>query len=138
MFLSRPEPVTIAVCDAVHLDPVTKRKTLVGVYPHVVAEAFPHAMPPVWLYVPFTGAQEFAHLRGHPRDLVWAEPREHRKRKNLLRRRLRPGKGTGPQLQASICFLKMNGRGVMNQGPASFGGQMAHHLRPVALGAHHK
>jgi hypothetical protein len=57
MFLCRPEPVTIAVCDAVHLDPTTRRKTLAGVYPHVVAESFPHAMPTVWLYVPFTGAQ---------------------------------------------------------------------------------
>src|SRR5262249_31325962 len=25
--------------------------------PHVVAESFPHTMPAVWLYVPFTGAQ---------------------------------------------------------------------------------
>jgi hypothetical protein len=57
MFLSRPEPVTIAVCDHVHLDPNTKRKTLLGVYPHVVADAFPVTLPQVWLYVPFTGAQ---------------------------------------------------------------------------------
>jgi hypothetical protein len=57
MFLCRPEPVTITLCDHVHLDPTTKRKTLVGGYPHVVAESFPHAMPAVWLYVPFTGAQ---------------------------------------------------------------------------------
>jgi hypothetical protein len=57
MFLSRPEPVTIAVCDGVHLDPVTKRKTLVGVYPHVVADAFPLTLAQAWLYVPFTGAQ---------------------------------------------------------------------------------
>jgi hypothetical protein len=57
MFLSRPEPVTITVCDAVHLDPVTKRKTLVGVYPHVIAESFPYVMPAVWLYLPFRKAQ---------------------------------------------------------------------------------
>jgi hypothetical protein len=57
MFLSRPEPVTIAVCDGVHLDPVTKRKTLLGVYPHVVADAFPCTLPLVWLYVPFTGVR---------------------------------------------------------------------------------
>jgi hypothetical protein len=31
MFLSRPEPVTVAVCDDVHLDPVTKRKSQLGV-----------------------------------------------------------------------------------------------------------
>jgi hypothetical protein len=49
MFLSQPTSVTIAVCDHVHLDPVTKRKTLPGVCPCV--------MPAVWLYVPFTGAQ---------------------------------------------------------------------------------
>jgi hypothetical protein len=47
---------------AVHLDPTTKRKTLVGVYPHVIAESFPHVMPPVWLYVPFTGAQGIVEL----------------------------------------------------------------------------
>src|SRR5262245_33167071 len=57
MFLSRPALVTLAVCDHVHLDTVKNRKTLVGVYPHVVAKSFPHTMPPVWLYVPFTGAQ---------------------------------------------------------------------------------
>jgi hypothetical protein len=62
MFLSRPEPVTITVCDAVHLNPVTKRKTLVGVYPHVIAYAFPHVMPPVWLYLPFTKAQGIVEL----------------------------------------------------------------------------
>jgi hypothetical protein len=68
MFLSRPEPVTIAVCDAVHLDPTTKRKTLVDVYPHVVADSFPHAMPAVWLYVPFTGAQGIVELAVRVRD----------------------------------------------------------------------
>src|SRR5262245_33609744 len=57
MFLSKPEPVTIAVCDHVHLDPVTKRKTLVGVYPNVVAESFPPARPTVWLYAAFSRAQ---------------------------------------------------------------------------------
>jgi hypothetical protein len=57
MFLSRPAPVTIAMCDHVHLDPVTKRKTLLGVYPCVVADAFPCTLPQVWLYLPFTGAQ---------------------------------------------------------------------------------
>src|SRR5262245_18137289 len=57
MFLSRPEPVTITVCDAVHLDPVSKRKTLVGVYAHVVADAFPCVMPTVWLYAAFSRAQ---------------------------------------------------------------------------------
>src|SRR4051794_5571088 len=57
MFLSRPEPVTIALCDGVHLDPVTKRKMLLGVYPHVIAEAFPLTLAQVWLYLPFTGAQ---------------------------------------------------------------------------------
>jgi hypothetical protein len=57
MFLSRPEPVPIAACDHVHLDPNTRRKTLLGVYPHVAADAFPCAMPVVWLYAPFTGAQ---------------------------------------------------------------------------------
>ena len=54
MFLSQPTPVTIAVCDGVHLDPNTKRKTLLGIYPNVV-DSFPHALPPVWLYVPFSG-----------------------------------------------------------------------------------
>jgi hypothetical protein len=49
--------VTIAVCDAIHLDPATKRKTLVGVYPHVVSEAFPLTLNQVWLFVCFTGAQ---------------------------------------------------------------------------------
>jgi hypothetical protein len=58
MFLCKPEPVTIADCDHVHhLDPVTKRKTLLGVYPHVVADAFPVTLAQVWLYVPFTGAE---------------------------------------------------------------------------------
>ena len=28
-----------------------------GVYPHVFADSFPHVMPQVWLYVPFTGVQ---------------------------------------------------------------------------------
>jgi hypothetical protein len=49
--------VTIAVCAGLHLDPVTKRKTLLGVYPHVVADSFPYTLPRLWLYVPFTGAQ---------------------------------------------------------------------------------
>src|SRR5262249_45748704 len=40
-----------------HLDPVTRRKTLLGVYPCVVADSFPHTMPQAWLYVPFSGAQ---------------------------------------------------------------------------------
>jgi hypothetical protein len=57
MFLSQPTPVTIAVCDHVHLDQLTKRKTLLGVYPHVAADAFPCTLPQVWLDVPFTGAQ---------------------------------------------------------------------------------
>jgi hypothetical protein len=57
MFLSRPEPVTIALCDGVYLDPNTKRKTLLGVYPNVVADAFPLTLAQVWLYLPFTGAQ---------------------------------------------------------------------------------
>jgi hypothetical protein len=35
-FLSQPVPLPIVLCDSVHLDPVTKRKTLLGVYPHVV------------------------------------------------------------------------------------------------------
>jgi hypothetical protein len=56
VFVPRPEPLPILLCDHVHLDPATKRKTLLGLYPHVVAESFPHAMPPVWLYVGFTGA----------------------------------------------------------------------------------
>ena len=42
MFLSQPVPLPIVLCDGVHLDPVTKRKTLLGVYPHVVANSFPH------------------------------------------------------------------------------------------------
>src|SRR4051812_37348112 len=57
MLPSQPTPVTIAVCDRVQYDPQTMRKSLLGVYPHVVADAFPHAMPPFWLYAPFTGAQ---------------------------------------------------------------------------------
>ena len=57
MFLSKPSALPIVLCDGVHLDPVTRRKTLPGVYPHVIAESFPHVVPAVWLYVPFTGAQ---------------------------------------------------------------------------------
>jgi hypothetical protein len=57
MFLSKPEALSILLCDGVALDPITRRKTLVGVYPHLVAEAFPCTLPRVWLYLPFTGAQ---------------------------------------------------------------------------------
>ena len=57
MFLSRPEPLPIVLCDQIRLDPDTRRKTLLGVYPHVVADAFPLTLPQAWLYVPFTGAQ---------------------------------------------------------------------------------
>ena len=57
MFLSKPVPVTVAVCEKVRYDPQTWRKTAVDVDPHVVADSFPCTLPQVWLYVPFTGAQ---------------------------------------------------------------------------------
>jgi hypothetical protein len=55
VFVSRPEPLSILLCDDVQFDPVTQRKTLLGVYPHVAADSFPHVMPMAWLYVAFTG-----------------------------------------------------------------------------------
>jgi hypothetical protein len=57
MFLSKPEPLSILLCDGIAIDPNTRRKCLLGVYPHVVAEAFPLTLTQVWLFVCFTGAQ---------------------------------------------------------------------------------
>ena len=43
--LSQPSPLPIVLCDDVQVDPVIRRKTLVGVYPCVMAESLPHVIP---------------------------------------------------------------------------------------------
>jgi hypothetical protein len=56
VFDATPRPLSVLLCDHVHKDP-SGRKTLLGLYPSVVAPGFPLAMPPVWLYVCFDGAR---------------------------------------------------------------------------------
>lgn len=59
----KPKAIALLVCDHVFVDPTTKQKTLLGLYPHVVAESFPAPQPRLWFFLSFMGAAEPIDMR---------------------------------------------------------------------------
>src|SRR4051812_45260973 len=58
-----PRIRSFLTCDAIHIDPQTRKRNLLGIYPQIIADEFPLAQPRLWVYLAFDGVDRPFQLR---------------------------------------------------------------------------